>query len=444
MARRPSRQRVYDHRLRKLVWETGNSDLFPELAIPRSTLAGWLREPPPDVVTVDWLGHSEVTLLCRLHKTEKRNAVLLALLRLLLTLVRVHGCHLDGRRLPDGSAKAKVLAAIESARRALPVAAILAVLHLSPARYHAWRRAEVRCELTDRSSCPRTSPTQLTAKEIETIREMVTSSDYRHMSVSCLAVYAQREGRVFAAPSTWSKLTREREWLRPRQRVYPAKPKIGIRASGPNEVWHVDTTIIRLLDGTRLYLHGIIDNYSRRILSWRLKERFEPKVTTCELLREAAGELPPDAGPPTLMVDSGVENLNEEVDLLVADNLFRRVVAQIEARESNSMIESWWRTLKNGWLYLNQLDTFTAVHRLVEFYVGEHNEVMPHWAHRGLTPNEVHYGSGDGIRERLAEERSRTRQLRIEVNRGTSCDACTSEGQTDDGSKGNEERQLAA
>ena len=87
MARRPSRQRVYDHRLRKLIWETGNPDLFPELAIHRSTLAGWLKEPPPDIVTVDWLGHSKVTLLRRLHKTEKRNAVLLALLRLLADLI---------------------------------------------------------------------------------------------------------------------------------------------------------------------------------------------------------------------------------------------------------------------------------------------------------------------------------------------------------------------
>ena len=210
------------------------------------------------------------------------------------------------------------------------------------------------------------------------------------------------------------------------------------------KVWHVDTTIIRLLDGTRLYLHGIIDNYSRRILSWRLKERFEPKVTTCELLREAARELPPDTSAPTLMVDSGVENLNEEVDLLVADNLVRRVIAQIEVRESNSMIECWWRTLKNGWLYLNQLDTFTAVHRLVAFYVGEHNAVMPHWAHGGLTPNEVHHGSGNGVRERLVEERLRTRQHRLKVNRETSCDACTSEGQTNDGAKVGGKQQLAA
>ena len=69
---------------------------------------------------------------------------------------------------------------------------------------------------------------------------------------------------------------------------------------------------------------------------------------------------------------------------------------------------------------------------------------MPHWAHRGLTPNEVHYGSGDGIRERLAEERARTRQLRLEVNRGTSCDACTSEGQANDRSEVGEHQQLAA
>jgi len=34
--------RVYHHHLRQLVWETGALLLFPELHIPRSTLAGWL------------------------------------------------------------------------------------------------------------------------------------------------------------------------------------------------------------------------------------------------------------------------------------------------------------------------------------------------------------------------------------------------------------------
>jgi len=49
--------------------------------------------------------------------------------------------------------------------------------------------------------------------------------------------------------------------------VYPEKPKIGIRATHPNEYWHIDVTVIRLLDDTKCYLHAVIDNFSRRILS---------------------------------------------------------------------------------------------------------------------------------------------------------------------------------
>ena len=38
--------------------------------------------------------------------------------------------------------------------------------------------------------------------------------------------------------------SRERHRLRrQRRRAYPAKPKIGIRASAPNELWHIDTTV---------------------------------------------------------------------------------------------------------------------------------------------------------------------------------------------------------
>src|SRR5467141_1414397 len=35
-------------------------------------------------------------------------------------------------------------------------------------------------------------------------------------------------------------------------------------------MWHIDATVIRLLDGTRAYLHAVINNFSRRILAWRV------------------------------------------------------------------------------------------------------------------------------------------------------------------------------
>jgi transposase InsO family protein len=68
-----------------------------------------------------------------------------------------------------------------------------------------------------------------------------------------------------------------------------------VRATRPHEYWHIDATIIRLLDGTRLYLHAVIDNFSRRILAWNLATRLEPQ-STCAILIEAAKGFPDDAG----------------------------------------------------------------------------------------------------------------------------------------------------
>ena len=88
------------------------------------------------------------------------------------------------------------------------------------------------------------------------MKEMVESDDHRHLSLRGLALYAQRIGRVVASP--WSRLVPECGWRRPRCRVYPAKPKVGIRADASNELWHIDVTIIRLLGSTE-NVNGSVD-----------------------------------------------------------------------------------------------------------------------------------------------------------------------------------------
>jgi len=172
--------------------------------------------------------------------------------------------------VPEGRAKAALLRAIERTREFLPLRTVLRVFGLSPARYHAWRSSQETCSLDDRSSCPQTSPHQLTSNEFKTVRKMVTSDQYRHVPTGTLALLAQRLGEVFASPSTWYRLIRRFGWRRPRLRVHPAKPKIGLRTVQPNQAGHIDTTLIRLLDGSQAFLHAVIDNFSRRILAWRL------------------------------------------------------------------------------------------------------------------------------------------------------------------------------
>ena len=88
-----------------------------------------------------------------------------------------------------------ILCAITSAEAFLPLVTILRIIGLEPGRYHAWRRAENACELTDRSSCPRTSPGQLTGNEVAAVKEMVLAPEYRHMPLGTLARYGQRIGK---------------------------------------------------------------------------------------------------------------------------------------------------------------------------------------------------------------------------------------------------------
>jgi transposase InsO family protein len=274
MPQLPRSRRSYDHRIREIVCETGNPAIFQHLRIPRSTTASWLSRGRPSVVSLDWQ-HDIASLLDENEKLKRRTRRQATIIRLLVVLLKLSGFRLDEQRLPDGTAKARLLHAVDRSRNALPLKAALRLVRLSPARYHAWKRAEKRCDLDDRSSCPRSHPTQLTPAEVSTIKEMVTASEYRHMPLRTLAVYAQRIGKVFASATTWAKLVRQRGWRRPRRRVYPEKPTTGIRATYPNEYWHIDVTVIRLLDETKAYLHAVIDNFSRRILSWRLSERME-------------------------------------------------------------------------------------------------------------------------------------------------------------------------
>ena len=73
----------------------------------------------------------------------------------------------------------------------------------------------------------------------------------------------------------------------------------------------MDVTIIKLLDGTKAYLHAVIDNYSRRILSWTLEDRLGSKGTR-QILREAIVQLIDRSRVTTSVVDSGSENAKGE------------------------------------------------------------------------------------------------------------------------------------
>jgi transposase InsO family protein len=414
-------QQRYDHRLRRLIQTTGDLDLAVSHGVPRSTARGWLKNSGTDVVSIDALDMDTIRLQQEVAILRRRVTRLLCLLQLIVVALKVSDFSFDRLRIPENNGKRRLLRAIERVRSHLALRRVLSLIGMSRTRYHAWIGKQ-ECGLNDRSCCPKSSPQELTQTEVNTIRGMVTSDEFRHVPTGTLARLAQRLSKVFASPTTWYRLVRTHKWRRPRLRVYPAKPKIGIRASRANEVWHVDTTLIRLLDGSRVYLHAVIDNFSRRILAWMIAERFHPAITA-QLLLDASKSM--TSGQPMVLVDGGVENFNSAVDEVIESGLLKRVLAQTEITFSNSLIESWWRVLKHQWLYLNTLDTVATVRKLVAFYVEQHNNHLPHSAFRGQTPDEMYFGTGADIPQQLEAAHVAARASRLKANREQRCQLCT-------------------
>jgi hypothetical protein len=88
-----------------------------------------------------------------------------------------------------------------------------------------------------------------------------------------------------------------------------------------------------LLDGTKAYVHAVIDNFSRRILAWTVAGRLDP-MNTRGVLTRAASHL---VASTNVFMESGVENLNDEVDPLFDGGSLQRVIAQVDVSFSNSL-----------------------------------------------------------------------------------------------------------
>ncbi|MCB9658214.1 MAG: DDE-type integrase/transposase/recombinase [Sandaracinaceae bacterium] len=246
----------------------------------------------PNVVAL----HDEDRLVVDLHvalaQAQAANAKLRAIIRLLLALVAVLGGRLHDRRVPEAHHKRRLLAAVRHTSPALGRPAALRILGLTPERVRNWERRSLACTLDDAPSCPKHSPHQLTREERGTIRRYAKDLALRHLSTVSLALLAARHGHLFAAVSTWLREIHRLGIQRPGRRLHPRRSKVGVRASRPNELWHIDASRIRLLDGTVRWLHGIIDNHSRKILAWTVGTSCRAAATEA-LLRQAVAYLTP-------------------------------------------------------------------------------------------------------------------------------------------------------
>lgn len=417
--------RRYPNAIKEEIAQSGNIYLFPDLKIPRTTAQYWAKRKRT---------HAPISSTEELDSIYKKNAEFFrhelekerALRRLLETVRRVFPFDFQSRILKNKSARGSIITAIQECLKFHKLSICLQAIGLSKSTYRRWASELSFCKRT-KSLCQRRHSNALTDDEIKTMKLWVTTRKYAHISIASLQLLAQRSGELFCSIDTWYKYIRCFEWSRPWTIKKTARQKTGIRASKPNELWHIDVTVVNVRPGYKLYIQAVIDNFSRFVLAWRVTESIGAYETieTLRLAKDRASKTLTSSSSSNVMMDPGTENNNHLVLNYIHSSNLIRTLARVDVRYSNSMIENLFRQLKNNYLYHQGIRTIQDLERKVAYYINQHNKIIPLRTHDGGTPEEIYRSKwNDEMRAELRKTRKEALDQRRVKNRIPSCDAC--------------------
>ena len=168
-------------------------------------------------------------------------------------------------------------------------------------------------------------------------------------------------------------------------KVYPYLLK-GLAITGPNQVWSMDITYIRLKHGF-VYLCAIIDWHSRYVLSWRLSINLQNDFCV-EALQEAISQY----GVPMIFnTDQGVQFTSH--DFIAALQMYHIAISMDGKGRAldNVFIERFWRSLKQEKIYLLDLTSVKDAKNAIKEYMHFYNHQRPHQSLAYQTPVSVHF-----------------------------------------------------
>jgi len=154
----------------------------------------------------------------------------------------------------------------------------------------------------------------------------------------------------------------------------------------PNKVWSTDITYIKLEKGF-VYLAAVIDWNTKKILSWKLSNTMDVKLTI-DVLNEALSLYPK---PEIFNTDQGSQyTAQAHVNILKEHDI--RISMDGKGRSiDNICIERFWRTIKYEEIYLNDYKSMSELRYSIDNYIVKYNSRRLHSAIGNKTPNEIYY-----------------------------------------------------
>jgi len=298
--------------------------------------------------------------------------------------------------------KLEILRTVEGS--GLAVSHALGRLDLSPSTYYRWRRnfrREGRVGLVDRSSFKGRTWNQLLPQERQEIMEVAML--YPEMSSREVACHITDYCGFSVSESSVYRILRLAGWIKEREsKTFPAGPEYRVKTTRPNEQWQVDATYLLVKNWGWYYLISVLDDYSRKILAWRLQRTMDAGAFSevIEMAYEVTGmervaadlraRLVSDRGPALISVDFG--------RYLEAKGL-GHILASPYHPQTNGKIERYHRSCKER-VNLFVWETPEELQREIECFITHYNQKRYHEALGNVTPDDVYYGRRKSIIER--------------------------------------------
>ena len=323
--------------------------------------------------------------------------------------------------------KLEILIMIEQAKeKGLSATKTCAFWRVNRRRVVRWCRKKKNGQsLRNLKPGPREPVHKLLPDEREAVLQMAKKEEYADLAHRILAVTAWDLGLFFVSFSSVYRILRSSTLMTMRgiQRQHNGRsiPPVRKEITGPNQRWCWDISYLPTYEkGVFLYLLLLLDEYSRKAISWAVSWHQTAEEARClleeGLINENILDLPEDQRP-EIINDRGRQMKAKPIKRMFEDHHMPQLFARPRTPNDNPFVESLFSTVKRAPEYpgrfLDREQAAEYFNRYFPWYNTEH-------LHSGIdyvTPEQCHRGLRDQIVARRKADLDNQRRFRKEVNR---------------------------
>jgi putative transposase len=304
------------------------------------------------------------------------------------------------------------------AESGLPRRRALAQLGLPKSTYYRWLRRQTEGRLRDKKGGSLIPWNKLRPGEESKILLEARASP--EVSARQLALKLVDTEGWYISESTVFRILKREGLIKPAEIVgFKADKEYQLKTKRPNEMWATDCAHLKVIDWGWYYLVTVMDDYSRFILAWELKNDMATG-SLIDVIQKAVDftgmtDVPVEDRT-VLLSDNGAGYLSRQFGEYLRLVGVRHIVASPYHPQTNGKIERYHRSIK-GELSLVPYEMPSELREAIMAFIEYYNYRRYHEGLGDVTPYDVYAGKHLEIIQRRKEAKSRTLQARRDYNR---------------------------